>query len=53
MYNLAPVSWKYDNLINFQAPLNEFKIAWWLGLPATSGGKYLYDLFERGLHTLG
>lgn len=52
MYNLAPVSWKYDNLINFQAPLNEFKIAWWLGLPATSGGKYLYDLFERNVGTL-
>lgn len=52
MYNLAPVSWKYDNLINFQAPLNEFKIAWWLGLPATSGGKYLYDLFERNTGTL-
>lgn len=52
MYNLAPVSWKYDNLINFQAALNEYRIAWWLGLPATSGGKYFYDLFERNTGTL-
>lgn len=52
MYNIASVSWKYDNIINFQAALNEYRIAWWLGLPATSGGKYLYDLFERNPGTL-
>jgi len=52
MYNIASVSWKYDSLINFQAALNEYRIAWWLGLPATSGGKYFYDLFERNPGTL-
>lgn len=52
MYSLASVLWKYDNLINYQASLNEGKIAWWLGLSATAGGKYFYDLFERNSGTL-
>jgi hypothetical protein len=52
MYSLASISWKYDNLINNQAVLNENRIAWWLGLPATAGGKYFYDLFERNSGTL-
>jgi hypothetical protein len=37
---------RYDNLINTQASLNSNKIAWWLGMDNTSGGKYFYDLLE-------
>jgi len=46
MISLASVSFRYDNIIDLSAILNEFKVGWWLGLPATSGGKYLYNLFD-------
>ncbi len=52
MFNVASVSWKYDSLVNHQANLNQYRIAWWLGLPALSGGKYFYDLYERNPGTL-
>jgi hypothetical protein len=52
MFSLAPVSWKYDSLVNHQANLNQYRIAWWLGLPALAGGKYFYDLYERNPGTL-
>lgn len=52
MYYISPLLLQYDNVINHQAVLNQNKIAWWLGLPNTSGGKYFYDLFELNNGTL-
>lgn len=52
MKNLASVSFHYGNLVNYSASLNEYKIGWWLGLPATSGGKFFYDLLELNSGTL-
>lgn len=52
MISLASVSFKYDNILNTSASLNEYKIGWWLGLPATAGGKYLYNLYELNHGTL-
>jgi hypothetical protein len=43
---------QYDNLINKNASLNRQKVAWWLGMPHTSGGKYFYDLLELSNGTL-
>lgn len=43
---LSSSLFKFDDLVNKNATLNENKIAWWLGMPNTSGGKFLYDLFE-------
>lgn len=43
---LANVLFKNDDLVVKNATLNQSKIAWWLSMPHTSGGKYLYDLFE-------
>jgi hypothetical protein len=43
---------KNDDIINKNASLNRNKIAWWLGLPNTSGGQYFYDLFELSHGTL-
>lgn len=37
---------RYNDLINTHATLNANKIAWWLGVDNTSGGKYFYDLYE-------
>lgn len=52
MISLASASFKYDNLLNTSAVLNEYKIGWWLGLPAYAGGKYFYNLYEYNNGTL-
>ena len=52
MISLASVSFRYDNILNLSATLNEYKIGWWLGLPATSGSKYFYNLFDINHGTL-
>ena len=52
MYYISPLLLQYDNVVNNQAVLNQNKIAWWLSLPNTSGGKYFYDLFELNNGTL-
>jgi hypothetical protein len=49
---LTNIALKNDDVINKNASLNRRKIAWWLGLPNTSGGKYFYDLFELANGTL-
>jgi hypothetical protein len=51
MYH-SPLLLQYGNVVNTQAVLNQNKIAWWLSLPNTSGGKYFYDLFELNNGTL-
>jgi hypothetical protein len=50
--DLTTLVLKNDDLINKNASLNNNKVAWWLGLPQTSGGQYFYDLFELSNGTL-
>lgn len=49
---LANLLLKNDDLIVKNATLNQNKIAWWLSVPHTSGGKFFYDLFELSNATL-
>lgn len=52
MNSIATPLFLNDQLINKRATLNNYKIAWWLGLPFSSGGKFLYDLYETSSATL-
>jgi hypothetical protein len=52
MNNIATPLFLNDQLINKRATLNNYKIAWWLGLPSFTGGKYFYDLYELSNGTL-
>ena len=49
---LANLLLRNDDLIVKNATLNQNKIAWWLSVPHTSGGKFFYDLFELSNATL-
>lgn len=47
---LMPI--RVQDPINWEHPLNQGRLAWWLGIPPLDGGQYFYDLCAKAPATL-